>query len=365
MTDHIPLVLKLDNWPKADQSTWKDLFLSGGPFDDVGPCAKWSDGSRKKRSQSYGQWLSFLHRTDETALEKAPARRIKKARVRAFVAECEMRLAPRTVQTLVTDIYVLAKSIAPKKDWKWLDTVVKHLAQNANCHSLPAPHPIMGPRILRWSLQFMEETALDIRLSPKKQAIRYRQALMIGFLANCPVRRRTLLVMNVGSHVQPTTDGFTLRFGATDMKDRKARCFRLPAVLVEPMRAYLEHYRPVLLDEGRTAALWINQYGNGITKDGLSRELPKITERYLGVALRPHAFRHIAATSIAELDPDNANIIRDILGHATLDTAYKHYNRATGISSCNALQSLVEDIRNGAPLMRRAKVQLTRRDGGN
>ena len=116
MTDHIPLVLKLDNWPGVDQSTWKDLFLSGGPFDDVGPCAKWSDGSRKKRSQSYGQWLSFLLRTDETALRKAPTRRMKKARVKALVAECEMRLAPRTVHSFVTDIYVLAKSIAPKKE---------------------------------------------------------------------------------------------------------------------------------------------------------------------------------------------------------------------------------------------------------
>tara|TARA_R100000935_G_C2835777_1_gene167995 strand:+ start:2891 stop:3241 length:351 start_codon:yes stop_codon:yes gene_type:complete len=116
MTDHIALVLKLDNWPGVDQSAWKDLFLSGGPFDDVGPCAKWSDGSRKKRSQSYGQWLSFLLRTDETALRKAPTRRMKKARIRAFVAECEMRLAPRTVHSFVTDIYVIAKSIAPKKD---------------------------------------------------------------------------------------------------------------------------------------------------------------------------------------------------------------------------------------------------------
>ncbi len=60
------------------------------------------------------------------------------------------------------------------------------------------------------------------------------------------------------------------------------------------------------------------------------------------MALRPHAFRHIAATSIAEADPEHVNIIRDLLGHATLDISERHYNRATGISSCTRVQSIVE-----------------------
>ena len=364
MTDPIPLVLKYDSWPQIDRAAWNDLFESGGTFDDIGPCAKWSDGSRQKRRQSYGQWLSFLLRTDAAALGEAPARRIKKARVKAFVAESEARLAPSTVRTLVTDLYVLAKAMHPKRDWEWLNTATKRLAQKASHHSLPAPYPIEGGRILRWSLGFMEKTALNMRLSPKKQAIRYRQALMIGFLISCPVRRRTLLAMNVSTHVQPISDGFMLHFTAADMKDNKARSFRLPTVLAEPMRAYLDHYRSVLMSEGETESLWVNQYGDGIKKHGYSRELPKITQRYLGVALRPHAFRHIVATTIAERDPDNVNIIRDVLGHATLDMAQKHYNRATGISSCNALQSLVDDIRKSVPMIGKAKVWLPLRDEG-
>jgi integrase len=362
MTDHIPLVLKYDSWPQIDQVAWNDLFQSGGPFDDIGPCAKWSEGSRQKRRQSYGQWLSFLLRTDAAALGEAPARRIKKARVKAFVAECEVRLSPSTVRTLVTDLYVLAKAMYPKRDWEWLNTATKRLAQKANRDSLPAPYPIEGGRILRWSLGLMEETALNMRLSPKKQAIRYRQALMIGFLISCPVRRRALLAMNVSNHVQPISDGFMLHFTAADMKDHKARSFRLPTVLIEPMRAYLDHYRSVLVSGGESQSLWINQYGHRITKDGYSRELPKITQRYLGVPLRPHAFRHIVATTIAERDPDNVNIIRDVLGHATLDMAQKHYNRATGISSCNALQSLVDDIRKSVPMIGKATIQLNPRD---
>ncbi len=90
--------------------------------------------------------------------------------------------------------------------------------------------------------------------------------------------------------------------------------------------------------------LAISQYGKPITKDGMSRELPKVTKRLLGVALRPHAFRHVVAMPIADVDSAHVNIIRDILGHATLDISRKYFKRATDISSCDELKSIVEDI---------------------
>ena len=139
-------------------------------------------------------------------------------------------------------------------------------------------------------------------------------------------------------------DRYLLKFGAEDMKDGKAREFLLPEAFTSPMRQYLRRHRPILLRGKTSDALWISQYGCPITEDGLSRELPKVTKRYLGIELRPHAFRHIAATSIAEFAPEHVNIIRDILGHATLNMAEKHYNRAKGISSCNALQSVMKNI---------------------
>lgn len=111
-----------------------------------------------------------------------------------------------------------------------------------------------------------------------------------------------------------------------------------------------------------SAGLWISQYGNPLKEDGLSRELPKVVQRQFGVAMRPHAFRHVAATSIAETDPAHVNIIKDILSHATLAMSEKHYNRATGISSCNALQSIMEDIRKNVPKI--GRVHRGHRDAG-
>ncbi|WP_170337399.1 site-specific integrase [Ruegeria arenilitoris] len=134
----------------------------------------------------------------------------------------------------------------------------------------------------------------------------------------------------MGTH-DTSPDAFEVHLSAEDTKDKKERWFPLPKLLVQPMVSYLGIYRPILVGPKTSNALWISQYGDPITANGLSRELPKAAKRLLGVKLRTHNSRHIAATSLAETDPENVNIIRDILGHATLDMSQKHYNRSIGL----------------------------------
>ena len=168
MTNHIPLVLKYEAWPEADCAAWDSLFIVGDLFDDVGPCQDWSEGSRAIRRQSYGQWLSFICRTDSLALGVAPCERITLERVKAFVGECRERLAPHTVKTHVVNLYVLAKAMAPEMDWAWLNTAAKRLTNKANKRCLPPPHPIDAREIFQWSLSYMIDTAADDGLSAKK-----------------------------------------------------------------------------------------------------------------------------------------------------------------------------------------------------
>lgn len=345
MANRIPLVLKHEDWPQADKTAWDALFVAGGRFDDTAPCVNWSDGTRQKRRQGYGQWLSFLMRNMPDVLDRPPARRIKKARVSGYIEECNARLKPRSTANLVSDLFTIAPHLDPERDWGWLALASKRLLVEANSHSLPPPLKITAAEIFQWSLGRLEEVHQADGLSAKRRAVRYRQALMIGFLISRPVRRRALLAMDTQNHVAWIADGFDIRFSRQDMKDKKDRSFLLPSALVEPMTLYLDIYRPILLAGKSSDALWITQCGDPFTPDGFTRELPNITRRHLGVPMRTHAFRHVAATSIAEFDPVHVNIIRDILGHATLDMAQKHYNRATGISACNTMQSIVDNIR--------------------
>lgn len=339
----IPLVLKPENWPEADRALLDRLTAKGDIFDDPGPYCDWSAGTRRLRIQGYGQWLSYLARCHPDELNRAPVERIKRDMVAGFIAECDARLKPRSTYHLATSILVIALGAAPGRDWSWLAGVQRRLRARLDNETLAEAPVISAGNVFALALERMREVERDNALGDLRRAIRSRQALMIAFLIARPVRRRALLAMRVGFHLRETGDGFTLHFPANDMKDRRNHDFPSPPRLVVPMRRYLDVHRPVLLGGKISDHLWIGQYGNPITPDGLSRELPKVTQRILGVELRTHAFRHIAATSIAVEDPEHVGIIRDILGHATLATSFKHYNRARQIDACNALQRVVDE----------------------
>ncbi len=280
-------------------------------------------------------------------LELAPAARVSRSNVKAYLDECERRLSPKSILNLISDLFVVARALDTMSDWTWLHRLTKRLQAKADKNALPLRTPITSQEIFDWSLTRFEDVEDDTSLSKLRQATKFRQALMIGFLAARPVRRRSLLAMTVQRHLTPVKGGYMLTFFPEDMKTKQRYSCPLPSALVRPMDRYLAIHRPFLLQGKRSEALWISQYGDPIQPHGFSRELPKVTLRHLGLELRPHKFRDIAATSIAEVDPEHVGIIRDILGHATLAMAEKHYNRATGVSSCNTLQDLVADIRRG------------------
>jgi integrase/recombinase XerD len=263
-----PIVLKYNDWPQADKTAWDALFEAADIFEDSGPCADWAEGSRRKRLQGYGQWLSFLLRCEGKAIELAPSERVTEARVRAYTEECEARLAPKSTAGLLLDLYVIARAMSPELDWRWFETACNRLRKKADKKSLPPPLPITAQEIFQWSLKRMQEVSIDMHFSAKRRASQFRQALMIGFLISRPVRRRAVLAMQANQHVSRLSDGFNIQFCSADMKDKKDREFPLPRALVEPMRDYLKVHRPILLADKTSDGLWFSQYGEPIKPDG-------------------------------------------------------------------------------------------------
>jgi integrase/recombinase XerD len=359
MSAEIPLVLKFDDWPPEDRAAWSALFQSQGFLEDEGAGVSWAEGTRTKRKQGYGHWLSFLARNGFLDRVNEPTQRITPDRARAYLSELTESLGPRSVSNWMTDLYVLAIAFRPEEDWGWLKIAVRRVTNRANRRTLPPSPSIDAKPILDWAIERME--ALSCQDVDIATSIEFRQALLAGFLISFPVRRRALISMTVSNHVLPYGSGFHVSFSATDMKDKHARSAPLAKALVPFMERYLAVYRPCLLGKrtATTDALWVTHHGKPFTADGIASDIERTTEGHLKVQLSPHDFRYVAATSIAEVDPEHVGIIRDVLGHATMDMAYKHYNRASGISSCNKLQSILEDIRSSMPIMGRVSNQPT------
>ena len=238
---------------------------------------------------------------------------------------------------------------------EWLNRANGRVYFGSNPTQLKKPLPISAETVFAWSVEQLSKLEVMPFGDLVSHAVAWRQALMLGIQIACPVRLRAMVAMTVDKHIVPTGDGFLLRWAAADMKDRQRREMPLPDPLVLPLRRYLDHWRPILLREQITSALWISKRGVPLSADSDQSGLALLTKREFSVTLRPHAFRHIAATSIAEKNPAEAGIIRDVLGHATIRMSEMHYNRAEMIAVGRQWQEQVHKVRKSGTMKKAPK----------
>ncbi len=346
-TNYLPLILKRANWPITDQIAWAALFTEGDIIDGSGPCARWSEGSRRTREQAYGHWLGFLSGRGLLGAPSNVTDRATKETVKAFVEEELTRCSGGTVYMHAQDLMLLLRAMAPTKDWSWLHQIVVHLRAR-NLGELKPRAGVTAPQIYQWALARMQHAGAMNGITDLRRATLYRDGLMVGLLIARPLRLRTFIAIELDRHLVARGQGFLLDFAPEDMKDKKAHAYAVPTELTEPLQRYLMVHRPTLLQRKSTQRLWITRSGKPLTYAGFQRWLPVLTFREFGEALRPHAFRHIAATTIAIEDPEHVNITADVLGHATLAMSQKHYNRARGIEANAGYQEIVQSIRKTA-----------------
>lgn len=356
----VPLVLPFHAWPGADRALWAAAVKRSALFDEGSDFADLSDGSLRLFKQGYGQWLSYLARHAPAALEAPPGKRVTQSRIEGFIADAYGRgVKERSVATLLRSIQKVNQAFGG--GWpRWLHTAQRRIYRASNPTGLKKPAAVTADAIFGRAiaiLRQLEESPLPDAL---QQAVAWRQALMLGIQIACPVRLRAMVAMTVDKHIVLAGEQVILRWAASDMKDKQARDMPLPEGLVDPLRAYLWSWRPVLLGgHPATEALWISQRGAPLNANSYQSGLALYTKRVLGGALRPHAFRHIAATSIAEKNPAEAGIIRDVLGHATIRTSEMYYNRASMRQATAKLQEVVDRVRKSARLREGPKRRLT------
>lgn len=345
MSQTNPLLLKMVDWPEADRLAWNALFASGDILNDRGTCFDWAEGSRRKREQSYSRWLGFLRNVGAFAPQDGPTDRARPARIAAFIASEQHRCKMRTVHIRVEDLWFLFRAMDPERDWQWLYEIVLRLRAVANIGFLK-PHPgVDAVKIFDWARTRLASVDAEVGPIDRDRAVRYRDGLIVGLLISTPVRSRTFLAIAIGDHLKDLGAGFQLRFKPADIKDRKHHDFPVHPQLTTPLRRYLETFRPVLLQGQCTNRLWVSQRGAPLCHDSLYGHLCDLTLREFGERLGPHAFRHVAATTVAMADPKHVGIIADVLGHSSLNMAYKHYNHAGTIRAVSRYQDLQRQLR--------------------
>lgn len=338
------LILKSEDWPELHRRRFEAMFAEGDILDGRGPAYHWAAGSRRKRIQSYGHWLAFLSRTQRLHAGADPARLISPEAAAAFIADTTARISRKSTSMQVADLLVIARRIAPDENWSWLEQLNRRLRNSVGPYQIKPRAGVSARDLFEWSQQHMARWRGEAsrRVSA---AQRFRDGLSVGLLIARPLRARAFVNLSIGRQLQWTPSGFVLRLDASDMKNRRACEYPMPEQLNTPLAFYTSDVRPVLLRDAQSDRLWISQSGHPMSIDSFTSNLANLTRREFGEALRPHAFRRIAATSIAVEDPEHVAIVAELLGHTTLAMSEKYYNQACGVEAIATYQRLLQSIR--------------------
>lgn len=138
------------------------------------------------------------------------------------------------------------------------------------------------------------------------------------------------------------------RFSAEEVKDDEPLKFPLPKLLTPWMDLYLAHHRPLLMRNKASSRLWISIRSTPLADNSIYCRVTHVTKRFVGRSINPHLIRDCVATFIAEVAPEEVQIVAQILGHSTLRTSEEHYNHAGMFSAQSRYHAALARIRDDA-----------------
>ena len=338
-----------DAWPEVDRHAWSSARATGNVLDEQGGLSNIADVWLPQFVRAYGRWLGYLADYEGLQSIGSGVDYLSRECLSGFLHLLEAHLAPCTTRNYMTSLRSVARALRPDADLSDLDAVTRRLWRDAQPITDKRSQIVPSRDLWKLGLDLMD-TCFECTTRPKRLG-QYRDGLMIALLASRPIRRKNLAQIEIGQHLQRTGDVYWLFFDAQDMKNRRSLEFPLPRQLTLRLQHYMDDVRPELrkqhgrwkTDVGRL--LWVGEGGSEMKEGRISTRICQRTEERFGHPINPHLFRDATATSIAELDPKHVEMIRAILGHASLATSEAHYNHAGSLEAARRLQDAVADLR--------------------
>jgi integrase/recombinase XerD len=342
------------SWPNPDCLAWETAMVVGDVLEPGGAGSDWAPHSRFKIAKGYGRWLTWLLIRDLLDPQTPPAARVTPQLVRDYVVDLRRINAPFTVLARVQELYQAIRVMAPEQDWAWLRSIenrVRHAAISVhNKRSRVVPAELLCD----FGIELMT-VAEDAKSGPPLQrACQYRDGLMIALLAARPLRRRNFARIEIGHHLLAEGDTYWIRFDESETKTGEPIDAPFPQALVSFLERYLSEYRPLLLKRdgrwkrqrgGPDLALWVSAHGSAMTEIAIYCRITRLTRVRFGHVINPHLFRDSAATSIAIEDPEHVHIVRNIIGHTTLQSGERHYMHARALEASRRYQAHIIRLR--------------------
>jgi integrase len=177
-----------------------------------------------------------------------------------------------------------------------------------------------------------------------REAITFRNWLMLGLLAVVPLRRGNFTRLSFRNQMRKRNGVWSIDIDGTETKTGRPIATVVPPTLGLFVDRYLTNVRP-LLDRQGNDRLWIGAAGMPMATNSVFEAIKKLTRCEFGVAINPHQFRRLFASSVVMADLDAIEGASAALGHSSRQTTRDYYLRATGLAASRKHQALMFRLR--------------------
>ena len=342
--DPMRRALPISEWPHTDQAGWVKAMVEGDIFDEGGDAAHWAARTRATNIQHHGRWLGYLLWIGKLDQNVSAADRVTRDAISAYNRHLETIVAPRTRLSMLVGLKVMMQAMAPNRNWRWLQDACNRVQINAKPSKDKRARMRPTAEIFAAAVAELERIPAD-SLSID-QAVAYRDALMLAFLAARPLRVKNFTTLELGRHINRTENGWHIGIPAGETKTHQPVSFELPELLVPWFERYLSEVRPLFPQAQASSRLWLGK--NGPLGDVVGSRITKLTRRLFGTPINPHLLRDCTASSLAAVSADMARAAAPLLGHRHFSTTERYYIQADNLAASRRLGSIVDKLKAAA-----------------
>ena len=161
------------------------------------------------------------------------------------------------------------------------------------------------------------DTRPNFRTLVKAQA-----ALGVGILCYMPVRPQNLSALKFDEHIflhEGPGAISSLELPAHEVKNRIALAFDIPPHLAKMLIEYRNRLAPKVIGR-RPDRLFVKADGTAKNQWAVAWLIRTYLRKRAGLQLSGHQFRHVGAKGVLDAEPGNFETVRQLLGHASLQT---------------------------------------------
>jgi integrase len=253
--------------------------------------------------------------------------------------------------------------LAPCADRGWLHSIAKRIkitsAPRSKTASLRMSDELykLGFDLMEWA-DAAAAQGTRIRL---RDALKFRDGLMIALLAADPIRRSNFAALTVHQSIMKTGSAWTIVLTAAETKGGRALEYAVPPRVGERLDLYLAHYRPVIYGSHVHAGLWASAKGCPMKGGAIYDAVCRRTKAAFGQRVYLHLFRDAAATFWSMESPEDILGTRDLLGHRSIDTTDQYYRHAQTVPAARRYAQIIERRIGSAANPRPVTIQLRRK----